>query len=54
VHGFVTEGTKTLKAIEARGVEKDGQTPKEKVTILRTWIRVIDAPKKVESSDDKK
>ena len=54
VHGFVTEGTKTLKAIEARGVKKDGQTPKEKVTILRTWIRVIDAPKTKESSGDKK
>jgi cyclophilin family peptidyl-prolyl cis-trans isomerase len=54
VHGFVTEGTETLKAIEARGVKQDGQILKEKVTILRTWIRVIDAPKTKESSDDKK
>lgn len=54
VHGFVTAGTKTLKAIEARGVEKDGQPLKEKVTILRTWIRVVDAPKTKRSADDKK
>ncbi len=47
VHGFVTEGLETLKAIEARGVEqeKDGEPLPEKVTIVRTWITVVDAPK---------
>lgn len=54
VHGFVTEGTKTLKALEALGVEEDGQRLKEKVTILRTWIRVVDTPKTKKSSGDKK
>ncbi|MGK0302944.1 MAG: peptidyl-prolyl cis-trans isomerase B (cyclophilin B) [Planctomycetota bacterium] len=54
VHGFVTEGTKTLKAIEALGVVKDGQTLKQKVTILRTWIRVVDAPETKGSTKDKK
>jgi peptidyl-prolyl cis-trans isomerase B (cyclophilin B) len=44
VHGFVTEGLETLQAIEARGAEKDGDPPREKVTITRTWITVVDAP----------
>jgi peptidyl-prolyl cis-trans isomerase B (cyclophilin B) len=44
VHGFVTEGLDTLKAIEARGVEKDGDPLPEKVVIVRTWITVVDAP----------
>lgn len=43
VHGFVTEGLEVLKAIEARGVDKDGDPLPEKVTIVRTWITV--APK---------
>ena len=55
VHGFVTAGMKTLKAIEACGTEKDGQALKGTVTILRTWIRVIDAPKtRAESATKKK
>tara|TARA_R110002072_G_scaffold241027_4_gene399600 strand:- start:21958 stop:22965 length:1008 start_codon:yes stop_codon:yes gene_type:complete len=53
VHGFVTEGQKTLKAIESLGVKEDGQPLKEKVTILRTWIRVVDAPQ-ASDADDKK
>lgn len=44
VHGFVTAGMETLKAIEARGVEKDGDPLPEKVTIVRTWITVVDVP----------
>ncbi len=44
VHGFVTEGMATLKAIEERGAEKDGDAPREKVTITRSWITVVDAP----------
>ena len=44
VHGFVTEGMETLQAIEACGVEKDGEALPEKVTIVRTWITVIDTP----------
>ena len=40
VHGFVTEGLPTLKAIDNLGVEKDGDALAEKVTILRTWITV--------------
>lgn len=44
VHGFVTEGMETLQAIEAKGVEKDGDPLPVKVTILRTWITVVDAP----------
>jgi peptidyl-prolyl cis-trans isomerase B (cyclophilin B) len=44
VHGFVTEGLETLQAIEARGSDKDGEPVKEKVTIVRTWITVVDAP----------
>lgn len=44
VHGFVTEGLATLQAIEARGVEKDEDPLPEKVTIVRTWITVADAP----------
>ncbi len=43
VHGFVTDGLDVLKAIEARGVDKDGDPLPEKVTIVRTWITV--APK---------
>ena len=46
VHGFVTEGLETLKALEERGVEKEGDALPEKVTILRTWITVVDAPTK--------
>jgi peptidyl-prolyl cis-trans isomerase B (cyclophilin B) len=42
VHGFVTEGLETLQAIEAKGVEKDGDPLPEKVTIVRTWISVGD------------
>lgn len=47
VHGFVTEGVDTLKALESKGVEpdKDGKQQPEKVTILRTWITVVDAGK---------
>ena len=44
VHGFVTDGIETLQAIEARGAEKDGDPPREKVTIVRSWITVVDAP----------
>lgn len=51
VHGFVTDGMKTLKAIEATGVERDGEPLKEKVTILRTWIRVVDKPKGKDDDD---
>jgi len=40
VHGFVTDGLDVLKAIEARGVDKDGDPLPEKVTIVRTWITV--------------
>lgn len=44
VHGFVTEGLETtLKKLEEKGVDKDGDALPEKVTILRTWITV--APK---------
>jgi peptidyl-prolyl cis-trans isomerase B (cyclophilin B) len=43
VHGFVTEGLETLQAIEARGGDERG-VPTEKVTIVRTWITVVDAP----------
>ena len=44
VHGFVTEGLETtLKKLEEKGVDKDGDPLPEKVTILRTWITV--APK---------
>ncbi|MFY9344363.1 MAG: peptidylprolyl isomerase [Planctomycetota bacterium] len=43
VHGFVTEGMETLKALEAKGVDKDGDPLSEKVTIVRTWITVGDA-----------
>jgi peptidyl-prolyl cis-trans isomerase B (cyclophilin B) len=47
VHGFVTDGLETtLKALEAKGVEKDGDPLPEKVTIVRTWITVVDAPAK--------
>ena len=45
VHGFVTEGLETLQAIDARGGEGEAGVPTEKVTILRTWITVVDAPK---------
>jgi peptidylprolyl isomerase len=42
VHGFVTEGLETtLKQLEAKGVDKDGDPLPEKVTILRTWITVV-------------
>lgn len=41
VHGFVTDGLDVLKAIEARGVDKDGDPLPEKVTIVRTWITVL-------------
>ena len=44
VHGFVSEGLETLKALEAKGVAKDGDPLPEKVTILRTWVTVVDAP----------
>ncbi|MBL8736689.1 MAG: peptidylprolyl isomerase [Planctomycetes bacterium] len=44
VHGFVTEGLEVLQAIEARGVEKDGDPLPEKVTIVRTWITVVAKP----------
>jgi peptidyl-prolyl cis-trans isomerase B (cyclophilin B) len=44
VHGFVTEGLETLQAIEARGGEGETGVPTEKVTIVRTWITVVDAP----------
>ena len=44
VHGFVTEGIETLKAIEALGVAKDGEPLPKKVAILRTWIRVAKTP----------
>jgi cyclophilin family peptidyl-prolyl cis-trans isomerase len=53
VHGFVTEGTETLKALEAKGVAKDGDPLPEKVTIVRTWITVVDAPAKPAGSDGK-
>lgn len=43
VHGFVTEGLETLKAIEKKGVDRDGEPLPEKVTIVRTWITVVDA-----------
>lgn len=44
VHGFVTEGLETtLKKLEEKGVDKDGDPLPEKVAILRTWITV--APK---------
>jgi cyclophilin family peptidyl-prolyl cis-trans isomerase len=45
VHGFVTEGLDTLKALESKGVENDGDPLPEKVSIVRTWITVVDAPK---------
>jgi peptidyl-prolyl cis-trans isomerase B (cyclophilin B) len=47
VHGFVTDGMATLQAIEATGVERDGEPLSAKVTIRRTWITVVDkaAPK---------
>jgi len=45
VHGFVTEGLETLKAIEEKGVDKDGDPLPEKVAIVRTWITVADAPR---------
>lgn len=54
VHGFVTQGMDTLKKLEAMGVEKDGQKLPEKVTILYTWIRVVDAPKGDDEKDAKK
>jgi len=54
VHGFVTVGSETLKAIEALGVEKDGAPLSEKVTILCTWITVVDAPKAKEPAADGK
>jgi cyclophilin family peptidyl-prolyl cis-trans isomerase len=41
VHGFVTDGLDVLKAIEARGVDKDGDPLPERVTIVRTWITVV-------------
>lgn len=44
VHGFVTEGLEVLQAIEARGVEKDGEPLPEKVTIVRSWITVAAKP----------
>ncbi|MFO1029916.1 MAG: peptidylprolyl isomerase [Planctomycetota bacterium] len=56
VHGFVTEGLEVLQAIEARGVEKDGEPLPEKVTIVRTWITVVakpDAKADAEASDAK-
>jgi peptidyl-prolyl cis-trans isomerase B (cyclophilin B) len=53
VHGFVTEGMETLQAIEAKGVEKDGDPLPEKVAIVRTWITVIDAPQQPPAADAK-
>lgn len=42
VHGFVTEGLETtLKKLEEKGVDKDGDPLPEKVAILRTWITVV-------------
>ena len=44
VYGVVTEGLETLQAIEACGVEheKDGAPPTEMVSIVRSWITVVD------------
>lgn len=52
VHGFVTEGMETLKAIEALGVDKDGDPLPKQVSIQRTWITVVDAPKPQESGKE--
>ena len=52
VHGFVTTGLETLKAIEALGVEQDGEPLTKKVTILCSWITVIDAPKPSDESKE--
>ncbi len=54
VHGFVSEGLETLRALEAKGVAKDGDPLPEKVTIVRTWITVVDAPVKPAASSDGK
>lgn len=53
VHGFVTEGLDVLKAIEARGVDKDGEPLPEKVTIVRTWITVQPKAAAGETTSDK-
>jgi cyclophilin family peptidyl-prolyl cis-trans isomerase len=45
VHGQVVEGMDTLKAIEACGVDKDGEPLKETPAILATWLRVAATPK---------
>jgi peptidyl-prolyl cis-trans isomerase B (cyclophilin B) len=42
VYGVVTEGLEVLKAIEACGVEKDGDTLSETPSIVRSWIRVVE------------
>lgn len=44
VHGFVTAGTEVLAAIEACGVEAkdDGKPPSEVVSIVRSWVTVVD------------
>lgn len=46
VHGHVIDGSATLQAIEACGVEpdQDGKEKPKAVTIVRTWITVIDKP----------
>lgn len=42
VYGVVIEGLETLKAIEACGVEKEDEKLKETVSIVRTWITVVE------------
>jgi hypothetical protein len=43
----------TLQALEAKGVEKDGDPLPEKVAIVRTWITVTDAPQQPPAADAK-
>jgi len=42
VYGVAIEGLETLKAIEACGIEKDGEALKDTVSIARTWITVVE------------
>lgn len=42
VYGITVEGVDVLQAIEACGVDKDGEALRERVTIVRTWIRVAE------------
>lgn len=44
VYGRVVEGLDTLQAIEACGVEKDGDPLPRTPSIVRTWIRVAPKP----------